>query len=225
MRSRDAAEAAPREADPTGTNSRLTATPQWLHEGLAAVVGEGQVLTRPLDLARCASDASPYRMLPQVVVMARDGDDVAGVLRFAERYRLPVTFRAAGTSLNGQAQGDGILVDVRRHFAAAVVEDGGLRLRARPGMVVARANALLTRHGRMLGPDPASSGAATVGGGGGQQRQRDVLRHRTQLVSNGAVDAGDPRVGHRGRHRRSRCRRASRRPRAGPGGRAAGDQK
>ncbi|MEU5870885.1 FAD-binding and (Fe-S)-binding domain-containing protein [Glycomyces sp. NPDC047369] len=185
------------------TGARLAPTPRWLHEGLAAAVGREQVLTRPLDLARYASDASPYRMIPRAVVVARDGADVAGVLGFADRHGLPVTFRAAGTSLNGQAQGDGILVDVRRHFASAAVEDGGRRLRVRPGTVVARANAMLARYGRMLGPDPASSAAATVGGvvannasgmscGTERNSYRTVRSMRVVLASGTVVDTADP---------------------------------
>ncbi|MFG3341349.1 FAD-binding and (Fe-S)-binding domain-containing protein [Glycomyces sp. NPDC048151] len=185
------------------TGARLAPTPHWLHDGLAAAVGEEQVLTRPLDLARYASDASPYRMVPRAVVVARDGADIAAVLGFADRHMLPVTFRAAGTSLNGQAQGDGILVDVRRHFAAAVAEDGGRFLRARPGIVVSRANALLARYGRMLGPDPASSSAATVGGvvannasgmscGTERNSYRTVRSMRVVLASGTVVDTADP---------------------------------
>ena len=48
--------------------------------------------------------------------MAREPEDVAKVLAYGRRSGIPVTFRAGGTSLNGQAQGDGILVDVRRHW-------------------------------------------------------------------------------------------------------------
>ncbi|WP_083734343.1 FAD-dependent oxidoreductase [Actinomadura sp. CNU-125] len=72
--------------------------------------------------------------------------------------------RAAGTSLNGQAQGDDILLDVRRHFDRARVEEDGRILRSAPGVVLSRANARLARYGRVLGPDPASGAAACVGG-------------------------------------------------------------
>ena len=74
------------------------------------------------------------------------------------------TFRAGGTSLNGQSQSDDILIDVRRHWAGLVVEDGGARLRARPGTILGQANAVLRRAGRRLGPDPASADVATIGG-------------------------------------------------------------
>ena len=80
------------------------------------------------------------------------------------RSEIPVTFRAAGTSLSGQAQGDGILIDVRRHWSGVTVEDGARRLRARPGTILSRANLALAPHGYRLGPDPASAAACTIGG-------------------------------------------------------------
>ena len=132
---------------------------------LRALLGDDRaVLDSPLDLVRYASDASPYRLVPRVVVVARDTDDVVRLVRWARASGHGLTFRAGGTSLNGQSQSDDVLVDVRRHFTGAEVLEDGARLRARPGHITARANALLRRHGRKLGPDPASSAAATIGG-------------------------------------------------------------
>src|SRR5215208_2696565 len=71
------------------------------------------------------------RVLPKAVVMARDADDVSKVLAFGRRAAVPVTFRAAGTSLNVQSQSDGILVDVRRHWSGVEVLEGGARARVR----------------------------------------------------------------------------------------------
>ena len=122
------------------------------------------VLTRPIDLIRYATDASPYRLFPKVIVIARNVGDVRKVLEYARQKHESVTFRAAGTSLSGQAQGDGILVDVRRHWAGVSVEAGGRRLRARPGTILSRANLALLAHGYRLGPDPASASACTIGG-------------------------------------------------------------
>ena len=86
------------------------------------------------------------------------------ILEYARLKHESVTFRAAGTSLSGQAQGDGILVDVRRHWSGVNVEEAGRRLRARPGTILSRANLALHRHGYRLGPDPASASACTIGG-------------------------------------------------------------
>jgi D-lactate dehydrogenase len=139
-------------------------TPPGLRDDLVGLLGADQVLTRPIDLIRFATDASPYRLFPKVVVIPRNADDVGKVLEYARRKHESVTFRAAGTSLSGQAQGDGILVDVRRHWAGVSVEASGRRLRARPGTILSRANLALHSHGYRLGPDPASAAACTIGG-------------------------------------------------------------
>ena len=139
-------------------------TPQRLRDDLVALLGADRVLTRPIDLVRFATDASPYRLFPKAIVIARNVDDVRRVLEYARQKHESVTFRAAGTSLSGQAQGDGILVEVRRHWAGVSVEAGGRRLRARPGTILSRANLALLAHGYRLGPDPASASACTIGG-------------------------------------------------------------
>ncbi|MFE1412120.1 FAD-binding and (Fe-S)-binding domain-containing protein [Streptomyces sp. NPDC085524] len=143
---------------------RAGGTPEPLRSELIGLLGAEKVLWKVSDLVRYASDASPYRFVPQVVVIAEDLDDVSAVLSYAHGRQREVVFRAAGTSLNGQAQGEDILVDVRRHWAGIEVLDGGRLARIRPGTTVMRANAALARHGRILGPDPASAIACTLGG-------------------------------------------------------------
>ncbi|RSS50396.1 FAD-binding oxidoreductase [Streptomyces sp. WAC07061] len=139
-------------------------TPPALRAELSELLGAEKVLWKVSDLVRYATDASPYRFVPQVVVVAEDIDDVSAVLSYAHGKQREVVFRAAGTSLNGQAQGEDILVDVRRHWAGVEVLEEGRRARIRPGTTVFRANAALARHGRILGPDPASAVACTLGG-------------------------------------------------------------
>jgi D-lactate dehydrogenase len=139
-------------------------TPEPLRSELTGLLGEDRVLTRVIDLVRYASDASPYRMLPKAVVMARDAGDIAKVFDYSRASKVPLTFRAGGTSLNGQSQSDGILVDVRRHWSGVEVLDDGARVRLRPGTVLGHANRVLAPYGRKLGPDPASTDIACVGG-------------------------------------------------------------
>ncbi|MCH0539996.1 FAD-binding oxidoreductase [Streptomyces sp. MUM 203J] len=178
-------------------------TPSRLREELKAVFGAERVLWRVQDLVRYASDASPYRFVPQVVLVAQDIDDVSAILSFARGKGREVVFRAAGTSLNGQAQGEDILVDVRRHWEGVEVLDAGARVRVRPGTTVGRVNAALARYGRVLGPDPASAAACTVGGAvannasgmtAGTERNayRTMASVTAVLPSGTVVDTGDP---------------------------------
>ncbi|SOC53827.1 FAD-binding and (Fe-S)-binding domain-containing protein [Ornithinimicrobium cerasi] len=135
-----------------------------LEEELAASLGEGRVSSRALDRYALAHDASHYLLVPELVVRPGDRDQVATVMAACDRAGTSLTFRAGGTSLSGQAVTDTVLVDVRRHFRDVEVLDDGARVRVGPGVTVGRVNALLARHGRRLGPDPASESACTVGG-------------------------------------------------------------
>ncbi|QBR02279.1 FAD-binding and (Fe-S)-binding domain-containing protein [Paraburkholderia pallida] len=143
----------------------LNGTPAALKTALENLLGPGRVLHRVVDLVRYASDASPYRLIPQVIVEAHDAGDIAKLLKFCGETGRHATFRAGGTSLNGQAQSDEILIDVRKHFAGIVsIDKGGMRLKARAGTLLAHANVHLSCFGRKLGPDPASANVCTLGG-------------------------------------------------------------
>jgi D-lactate dehydrogenase len=132
---------------------------------LEDTLGQGRVLSKALDLVRYATDASPYRMVPAAVILARDISDISKVLGFAERNGRSAVFRAGGTSLSGQAQTDDLLVDVRKHwFGIEVLDAQGLQVRVRPGTTVGQVNGELAQYGRILGPDPASGNVACIGG-------------------------------------------------------------
>jgi len=139
-------------------------TPPELASELLSALGPAGVGTRALDLIRHASDASPYRSIPRAIAIPRNITEVGSALDVARRTGTPLVFRAGGTSLSGQSQTDGILLDCRRHFKRVRVEDGGARVRVQPGVVLGHVNRLLARHGRRLGPDPASTEIACIGG-------------------------------------------------------------
>jgi D-lactate dehydrogenase len=172
-------------------------TPQPLASELTAALGADRVALRALDLIRYASDASPYRLIPQAVALPREVEDVARLMDLAGRTNTPLVFRAGGTSLSGQAQTDGILVDVRRHWQRTWIEQDGLRARVQPGVVLGHVNRRLAAWGRRLGPDPASSHIACMGGviannSGGMRcgvtaDTYSTLRSLTFVLPNGAV--------------------------------------
>ncbi|MGW0084763.1 FAD-binding and (Fe-S)-binding domain-containing protein [Streptomyces sp. NPDC003393] len=149
--------------------SRTAATPAAPAAGLAELLAgcvsdPARVST---DLPRriaAAHDASPYLFTPRAVVRAASATEVGALMAGARAAGLPLTLRSGGTSLAGQAGGDGILVDVRSHWRTAEVLDEGRRIRLQPGLTVRQANARLARYGRRLGPDPASESACTIGG-------------------------------------------------------------
>jgi D-lactate dehydrogenase len=135
-----------------------------LRSALERIAGPGRVLDRPIDRIAFASDASFYRLIPKAVVLAGSVDEVAALFRLARETKIPVTLRAAGTSLSGQAVTDGLLVEVARHWRSVKVEDGGKRFRAQPGVIGASVNAALRPYRVKMGPDPASINTCTMGG-------------------------------------------------------------
>ncbi|MDH6194715.1 D-lactate dehydrogenase [Mycobacterium frederiksbergense] len=111
-----------------------------------------------------AHDASHYLLVPEVVVTAGSAEEIGDLCRAAAKLRQPLTFRAGGTSLSGQAGSDSILVDTRKHFRTVTVLADGTRVRVQPGATVRAVNARLAPYGTRLGPDPASETACTIGG-------------------------------------------------------------
>jgi D-lactate dehydrogenase len=176
---------------------------------LQRVLGDpARVLVRPLDRAAYASDASVYRLIPQAVVQPKSEDEVRALFALSQARGVPMTFRAAGTSLSGQAVSDGILVDLSKHWSRVEVLDGGARVRVQPGAVGGHVNGILRRHGRRIGPDPASIDACMMGGilannssgmccGVRENAYQTLESLRCILPSGLALDTADPEAGER----------------------------
>src|SRR5271156_815840 len=178
-------------------------TPEELKGELIEILGEDVVRHRISDLVRYAWDASPYRYIPRVIAQPRNIDHVAAIFRYCVRKGRHATFRAGGTSLNGQSQGDGILIDVRQHWSGWKVEDHGERIRCNVGTTLGRINEVLKPYARRMGPDPASINAATIGGvlanNAGGMRCRpaidsyhSVVAMKLLLTTGTMVDTEDP---------------------------------
>jgi D-lactate dehydrogenase len=123
-----------------------------------------RILTRPIELIAAASDASFYRLIPKAVVRSNGLDEIRALFAFSQQTRIPMTFRAAGTSLSGQSISDGLLVDVARNWRELQVEEGGKKIRVQPGVIGASANHALVPYRAKIGPDPASIATCTLGG-------------------------------------------------------------
>lgn len=135
-----------------------------LHAAVAAFLPAERIVLDPLRRLAYGSDASFYRLVPRMVLRVRTADEVAALLRAAARLDTPVTFRAAGTSLSGQAVSDSVLATLSGGWRRHRILDRGERIVLEPGVIGGDANVLLAPFGRKLGPDPASIGACMIGG-------------------------------------------------------------
>ncbi|MCX7079671.1 MAG: FAD-binding and (Fe-S)-binding domain-containing protein, partial [Pseudomonas sp.] len=118
----------------------------------------------PLSTLAFGTDASFYRLIPKLVIRVESEDEVVALLKLAQRDQVPVTFRAAGTSLSGQAISDSVLIVLGDNWNGREIRGQGTQIRLQPGVIGAQANAWLAPFGRKIGPDPASINACKIGG-------------------------------------------------------------
>ncbi len=137
---------------------------QQFVKDIANTIDKKRIYTDELRRFAWGTDAGFYRMTPQVVVRAQNADEVSTIIKTADRYGLPITFRAAGTSLSGQAISDSILVVAGKNWEKYQICDNGNTVVLEPGIIGQRVNDLLAPYGRQFGPDPASKKSAMVGG-------------------------------------------------------------
>jgi D-lactate dehydrogenase len=131
---------------------------------LASILPADRIRDRLIDRIAYANDASYFRLVPQAVVQPNSIGEIQALFQFSQQNRIPMTFRAAGTSLSGQAVTDGILVDISKHWGDYSVEENAGKIRFQPGIVGGFINNVLKPHGRRIGPDPASIDACMMGG-------------------------------------------------------------
>ena len=122
------------------------------------------ILTEAWQRYAFANDAGPYLLIPQAVMHPKSESEVQAILAASKIKRIPVCFRAGGTSLSGQSVTDGWLVDIGRHWRNIEPLEGGQRVRVQPGAIGGLVNAHLKNYGRKIGPDPSSINSAMIGG-------------------------------------------------------------
>ncbi|MBS1140715.1 MAG: FAD-binding oxidoreductase [Proteobacteria bacterium] len=157
------------------------------------------------DLRRLAygTDASFYRLIPQVIAVIENEREAQSVLQTARQNNTPVTFRAAGTSLSGQAITNGILALIGEGFATYEQNADASKVKVGPGIIGGEVNRRLAPHGKKIGPDPASIGAAKIGGiaannasgmccGTAQNSYRTLAGLRVMLADGSLLDTEDP---------------------------------
>lgn len=181
----------------------LTPDYKYFKDRISRKIDPKRLITNPLYTLAYGTDASFYRMIPKIVVLAHHEDEVVEVMKLSSELNLPVTFRAAGTSLSGQAVSDSILVVASHHWKKYEITENAQKIRLQPGIVGARANIFLAPYGRKIGPDPASINAAMIGGiaannasgmccGTAQNSYNTIADIRLVLYDGTILDTADP---------------------------------
>lgn len=180
----------------------LTGNYQILYNRLADHIPGHRLVHDELRTLAYGTDASFYRLIPKLVVVVDNEDEVLHVLRETRELQLPVTFRAAGTSLSGQAISDSVLIKLGSQWTGHQILDDGLRIRLQPGVIGSHANVYLAPYRRKIGPDPASINSCMIGGiaannasgmccGTAQNSYNTLQAMRVILADGSVLDTGD----------------------------------
>ncbi|MDY3298915.1 FAD-binding and (Fe-S)-binding domain-containing protein [Selenomonas sp.] len=137
---------------------------QEYYHAIREQIPAARIICDPLRRFAYGVDASLYSITPQIVVQARSIDEVSFLVQEAGRRHIAVTFRAAGTSLCGQALTDSVLILATEGWQGYHIYDDGDRITLEPGIIGALANKYLAPYQRKIGPDPASIKHAMIGG-------------------------------------------------------------
>jgi D-lactate dehydrogenase len=111
-----------------------------------------------------ATDASFYQLIPQLVLQISSIAQMQAVLQASHTHHVSVTFRAAGTSLSGQAVSNSVLLLLDGNWRGHEIINNGAQIRLQPGVIGAQANQYLAPYHRKIGPDPASINTCKIGG-------------------------------------------------------------
>jgi D-lactate dehydrogenase len=144
--------------------TQLAGPYRTLYSRLSSHLPGERLLTDPLLTLAYGTDASFYRLVPKIVVKVESEEEVVRLLHESHALHLPVTFRAAGTSLSGQSISDSVLAVLGPSWKRYSISPDASSVTLQPGVVGARANAWLAPFGRKIGPDPASINSAMIGG-------------------------------------------------------------
>ncbi len=173
-----------------------------LIDAISGILPAKQVITDPLRRLAYGTDASFYRLTPEVVAVIESEAEVQALLQVVRAQRRPVTFRAAGTSLSGQAVTDSVLALIGEDFASCEIAPDASTVRVGPGIIGGEVNYRLAPFGRKIGPDPASINACKIGGiaannasgmccGTSQNSYRTLAGMRVILADGSLLDTED----------------------------------
>jgi FAD/FMN-containing dehydrogenase/Fe-S oxidoreductase len=133
-----------------------------IRDDLRGIV-QGDLLFDDLSRVLYSTDASIFQVQPLGVVAPRDEGDVEALVRYAAANAVPLIARGAGSGLAGESLGEGLIVDLSRHFRT-ISELHSDRVTVEPGVVLQGLNELLAEEGRRFAPDPGSAEQCTLGG-------------------------------------------------------------
>ena len=157
----------------------------------------GELFFDNLHKSIYATDASVYRKIPLGVAYPKSNQDLKTLIQFATENKITLIPRAAGTSLAGQCVGDGLVVDISKHFTKILAFDEHKKtVTIQPGIIRDELNDYLKPFGLFFSPNTSTSNRCMLGGMVGNNSSgttsikygvtRDKVLELKTILSNGS---------------------------------------
>lgn len=139
---------------------------QQVYSKLVEIVGEKNVSTAKTDRITHSYDATQQRYLPDVVVYCSKAEEIAAIVKLANKFRLPVIPRGAGSGFTGGTLpvAGGILLVMTKMDRILEIDVDNLTAEVEPGVITATLQKQVEALGLFYPPDPASKEFSTLGG-------------------------------------------------------------
>lgn len=109
-------------------------------EAVAQFLKPESIITEYSKRYAYGTDASFYQLTPQLVLIVSNSSQFVQIVKLANTYQVAITFRAAGTSLSGQAVTDSVLIMLSDDWVECQIHEQGLKITLQPGIIGAKAN-------------------------------------------------------------------------------------
>ncbi|HUK41969.1 MAG TPA: FAD-linked oxidase C-terminal domain-containing protein [Candidatus Acidoferrales bacterium] len=133
---------------------------------LREIVGETYVLSEKEDVIVYEQDGSVFQVMPQIVAVPRDVEEVSAIVKAAKRIGVPIVPRGSGTGLAGgavPAEG-GIVLSLARLNRILKIDLRNRIAILEPGVINADVTNAVAKDGFFYAPDPSSQAACSIGG-------------------------------------------------------------
>lgn len=134
------------------------------YEKLAEFIDSSRIIQDETRLLALSTDASFYRLIPKLIVRVDNLSELSKTISIAYQLKIPITFRAAGTSLSGQSISDSVLIIISNKFNKYNISADQSEISLEPALIGSHVNRVLLQFQKKIGPDPASINSAMIGG-------------------------------------------------------------
>ena len=122
---------------------------------------KGEILTKEYHKNFYSVDSSSYQIIPKIIIIPEDENDIIKIIKIAKKYKTSVTVRGAGTGLVGSALNNGIIIDMKNFN---LIQLNKKSVTVGSGTLKGKLDQVLEKSGKFFPPNPSIGNFCSIGG-------------------------------------------------------------